>query len=918
MAYDFNSLINKYKHIDGMPSTINPVRIELKDNANLTKLRQKPYKCNDVAALEWKLQTMSNSNIIRKGISEICSPMYLIPKSKGNWRPVCDYRLLNAMTKHVGFPMPLLMDQLQRFLGNHYFSKFDQKNGFFNLAVSEITSICTTLGQFLMLRLGQGLKQSMGIFAYEIGNAFVEIPNKAVFVDDIVLMDADLPNHYVSVKKFIDIATEKNININWEKSTLAQTSVTFCGFDIDSEGYKCRSGYLIQLKDVKSPTTRRECQKILGMLSWVRGFVINFEDIIAPVRLAGARKPFYWDDQAEYAFKWVIELLENTKLSYFDQGPYDLYTDASGLAIGCTLYQNGRLIGLFSKALDKSERNYTIHEKEMYAIEKGIEKYGKYVGSNLIRIHCDSESAGWFVRGYGSKLTNKVKNWIDIVQPYNIQYVAIDGKANGQADLLSRLPVEINHYQTRSKARKLNEDRLDVIPIDDDEDERSRKIPAPMDNIETLQPDVTACICNENIERDIMVFCSECDRLSHQDCYGLTENDLNNDFICHFCRGFTAHQELPTGDFQQGARASQSEVHSLLSLAHKYHAAIGPMRLLLSNYHFKSKDKLIIKFVNDCEYCKEKRRPKMVQMKFRMPQGVNDIVGIDLMEIDEDEFRYICVIRDMFSGCVLLHPMMNKTAKETCIGLIKYCSKWGFPSLIVSDEGSEYLGEFAAFIEKEYIRLEKSHPDVKKENRVAERAIQTVQGVMRVIRKEYPNEDFQFHVALCELYINNTPRTTTTFSPIELMTLQATNITNEKEYLSDTIRSHVQVQLSKIKDKQMTKRNRGLRNDEEYQVGDPVWFYPSTNRKKLQQLAYLATIVRVIRDKQYDLVVDGEEEKTFRAHADQLLPFTNDLATGDCDIENVEVIANHLHHLKARGQFSLVGNTCWNTKKFDK
>eukprot|EP00834_Sanchytrium_tribonematis_P005975 NODE_402_length_8060_cov_0.986057.p2 type:complete len:399 gc:universal NODE_402_length_8060_cov_0.986057:5997-7193(+) len=377
------------------------------------------------------------------------------------------------------------------------------------------------------------------------------------------------------------------------------------------------------------------------------------------------------------------------------------------------------------------------------------------------------------------------------------------------------------------------------------------------------------------------------------------DSDLEDDFTCAFCKGMISHDELPQDDFHQGNEANLENVAGLLKAAHKYHAAIGPMRLLLSNYHFKNKDEMIINFVKSCSYCKEKRKPKMTQMKFRMPKGVNEIVGIDLMEIDEGDYKYVAVIRDMFSGCTHLHPMINKSAYESTIALIKYCSKWGFPSLLVSDEGSEFLGKFDEFVKSEHIKMNKSHPDVKKENGIAERAIQTVQGMLRVIKKEYVNETFEFQLALCELFLNNTPRTSTTFSPMELMTLQATSIFNEKEYLTDEIRLHVQQQLSKIKQRQLVKRNENLREDCDYKVGDKVWFYPNLKSKKLRQLAYLGTIVRVIRDKQFELIVDGEDEKTFRAHSDQLLMFANEFATGDCDV-GIDLVATHLHHLRLR------------------
>lgn len=43
--------------------------------------------------------------------------------------------------------------------------------------------------------------------------------------------------------------------------------------------------------------------------------------------------------------------------------PFHLYADASNYAIGAVLKQENKTIGIFSKKLTKSERNYTITEK---------------------------------------------------------------------------------------------------------------------------------------------------------------------------------------------------------------------------------------------------------------------------------------------------------------------------------------------------------------------------------------------------------------------------------------------------------------------------------------------------------------------------------------------------------------------------
>ena len=116
------------------------------------------------------------------------------------------------------------------------------------------------------------------------------------------------------------------------------------------------------------------------------------------------------------------------------------------------------------------------------------------------------------MKGYGNKLTLKVKNWIDVGQMYNVEYVPITGKDNVQADLLSRLPHEINAYNTRLKKQR-NEGKETMV-LDLEEDELKHNIPAAM--VDDYDGDVViACICEQNKEYGIMVQFDTCDRWSH-------------------------------------------------------------------------------------------------------------------------------------------------------------------------------------------------------------------------------------------------------------------------------------------------------------------------------------------------------------------------------------------------------------------
>ncbi|KAK4307194.1 hypothetical protein Pmani_020169 [Petrolisthes manimaculis] len=95
---------------------------------------------------------MLEQGIIENSISNFNSPMFLVPKSSGEWRPVVDFRALNKITVPPRYPMPVLEEILQN-LGeqNTVFSTLDLCSGFHQVELHQesrpYTAFSTTFDQ---------------------------------------------------------------------------------------------------------------------------------------------------------------------------------------------------------------------------------------------------------------------------------------------------------------------------------------------------------------------------------------------------------------------------------------------------------------------------------------------------------------------------------------------------------------------------------------------------------------------------------------------------------------------------------------------------------------------------------------------------------------------------------------------------
>jgi hypothetical protein len=86
---------------------------------------------------EEEFLALEKAGIIRHSNSLWASPLHLVPKKDGSWRPCGNYRSLNAVTIPDRYPLPNMQSLNDRMAGCTVFSKIDLVKAYHQIPIAE-------------------------------------------------------------------------------------------------------------------------------------------------------------------------------------------------------------------------------------------------------------------------------------------------------------------------------------------------------------------------------------------------------------------------------------------------------------------------------------------------------------------------------------------------------------------------------------------------------------------------------------------------------------------------------------------------------------------------------------------------------------------------------------------------------------
>ena len=158
-----------------------------------------------------------------------------------------------------------------------------------------------------------------------------------------------------------------------------------------------------KVRDWPTSTSQHQLRQFLGLASYYRRFVKDFASICQPLyHLLEKRVRFNWTTNCQQAFDSLRSHLTSLPILAFlnFSKEFILDTDASDTGLGAILSQlhdDGReqVVAYASRALLKTERNYSVTRRELLAVITFVSHFRLYLLGNTFQLRTDHNSLKW-------------------------------------------------------------------------------------------------------------------------------------------------------------------------------------------------------------------------------------------------------------------------------------------------------------------------------------------------------------------------------------------------------------------------------------------------------------------------------------------------------------------------------------------
>ncbi|XP_057695302.1 uncharacterized protein LOC130917681 [Corythoichthys intestinalis] len=437
----FSAVFSKHGVVHRIETTGAPVHARAR--------RLDPAKLS-VAKAEF--DNMERLGIVRRSNSPWSSPLHIVPKHDGGWRPCGDYRRLNNITTPDWYPVPHVQDFSALLAGCVVFSKVDLVRGYHQVPVHPAdvpkTAVVTPFGLFEFLRMPFGLKNAAQSFQRLMDSVLRDMPFVFVYLDDILIASKSVEVHVRHLRELFTRLAAHGLIVNPAKCVFGVPTIQFLGHLVNKDGVVPLPSKVEAITSFARPRSARELREFLGMVAYYHRFVRHAAHVMRPLYEAlkgtSPNHVIAWSGELLSAFETTKAALgQATLLAHpLPEAPVALTTDASDFAVGAVYEQwvNGawQPLAFFSRQLGPRERKYSAFDRELLALWLAVRHFRFLLEGRPFTAYTDHKPLTFSMSRSAEPWSARQQRQLSYISEFTTDIRHVSGKANVVADCLSR------------------------------------------------------------------------------------------------------------------------------------------------------------------------------------------------------------------------------------------------------------------------------------------------------------------------------------------------------------------------------------------------------------------------------------------------------------------------------------------------
>ncbi|KII60433.1 Retrovirus-related Pol polyprotein from transposon 17.6 [Thelohanellus kitauei] len=169
------------------------------------------------------------------------------------------------------------------------FSKVDLSDAYFQIPLDEdakkLLVIHTPFGLYQYNRLPFGISSAPAIFQRYLESLLVGIPNRASFMDDIIVSGSDVEDHLKSLERVLAVLQKNVLSCKLKKCDFFKQEVIYLGQILSRQGIRRSPANVDAIIKIPSEKNLRELECFLGKTNYYCKFIHKYSTICGPLNI---------------------------------------------------------------------------------------------------------------------------------------------------------------------------------------------------------------------------------------------------------------------------------------------------------------------------------------------------------------------------------------------------------------------------------------------------------------------------------------------------------------------------------------------------------------------------------------------------------------------------------------------------------